>query len=507
VAPVTEGAPADRPFPPGDYPVVVVGTGPGGLQVSYALRRLGVPHALLSQDHEAGGMFQRFPLFDRLVTWTKRHAPAPRGTRAYEWYDWNSLLLDPPDEAPSLGESMAGPTYFPSRSEMLRSLQDFAAHGHVTARYGCRWESTRRDDQGFVLATTDGEYRCRAAVFAIGMAKPWKPAIPGIDGVPHYVEAKGASHYAGRRVFIIGKRNSAFELADGLLASARQVLLVSPRPTSLSLLTHSLSGARARYLQPYEDHVLGGGTFILESAILGIERAGAGWRVRTGRTTVPGEIGFEVDDVIAATGFATPMGDLRTVGVRTMLQGRIPFQTPFFESATVPGLYFAGTASQGSPGLKKYGRTSNSAAVHGFRYNARVLARHLAETRFGVPSTRPAVPVESVVTYLLAEATRAPELWHQPSYLARVLSLDPAEGVRDEGVVPVAHFVDSSGPPAVAITIETDAAGDLHPAVYVRRAGKVEEHLMDGHALHDFETPDHRNRLASVLGSLIGVNP
>jgi thioredoxin reductase len=491
----------DRPFPPGDYPVVVVGTGPGGLQVSYSLRRLGVDHALLSEDLVPGGMFRRFPVYDRLVTWTKPHAPAPRGTRAYEWYDWNSLLLDPPDEAPALGDSMAGPTYFPSRSEMERSLVAFAEHGRVEARYGCRWESTRRDERGLVLVTSDGEYRCRAVVFALGMTKPWKPPIPGLEQVPHYVDAQPAAAYAGRRVFIIGKRNSGFELADGLLASARQVILGSPRPTSLSLVTHSLAGARARYLQPYEDHVLGGGTFILDSAILGVERTDQGWRVRTGRTTVPGEIVFDVDDVIAATGFATPLGDLRALGVRTMLQGRLPFQTPFFESATEPGIFFAGSASQGSPGLKKYGRTSNSAAVHGFRYNARLLAGHLAESTFGLRRPRPAVAGERVVPYLLSEASRAPELWHQPSYFARVLSLDPGAGILDEGIVPLAHFVDAAGPDAVAITVETDPSGDVHPAVYLRRAGRVQEHLLAGHPLHDFETAEHVGHLASILGT------
>ena len=40
----------ERPFPPGDYPLVIVGTGPGGLQASYDLRRWGVDHALLSRD-------------------------------------------------------------------------------------------------------------------------------------------------------------------------------------------------------------------------------------------------------------------------------------------------------------------------------------------------------------------------------------------------------------------------------------------------------------------------
>ena len=48
-----------RPFPPGDYPLIVVGSGPGGLQASYSLRRLGVEHALISKDAGPGGMFRR----------------------------------------------------------------------------------------------------------------------------------------------------------------------------------------------------------------------------------------------------------------------------------------------------------------------------------------------------------------------------------------------------------------------------------------------------------------
>ena len=38
------------PFPPGSYPVVVIGSGPGAIQVSYSLRHLGVEHAVISAD-------------------------------------------------------------------------------------------------------------------------------------------------------------------------------------------------------------------------------------------------------------------------------------------------------------------------------------------------------------------------------------------------------------------------------------------------------------------------
>src|SRR5205814_731301 len=138
---------------------------------------------------------------------------------------------------------MDGTSYFPSRMEMERSLVLFADRAHARVRHDCRWEATRADGDGFVLDTEDGEYRCRVAVFAVGMTEPWKPPIPGLEDVPHYVDTRVAKEYAGRRVFIIGKRNSGFEVADGLLPWARQVILASPRPARISVVTRSTAAA------------------------------------------------------------------------------------------------------------------------------------------------------------------------------------------------------------------------------------------------------------------------
>jgi hypothetical protein len=104
---------------------------------------------------------------------------------------------------------------------------------------------------------------------------------------------------------------------------------------------------------------------------------------------------------------------------------------------------------------------------------------------------------------LLAEATYAPELWNQQSYLARELVFDPDRGIVDEGIVPLAHFVDETGPNAVAVAVETDADGDIHPAVYVRRDGRVDEHTLPSSPLLKFDGQEHQRQLAGVLKGFI----
>ncbi len=493
---------SDRPYPPGEYPVVIVGSGPAGLQISYSLTQLGVQHALITADEEPGGMFRRFPFFQRLVTWSKPFAPVERGTRRYEWYDWNSLLGDEPEQRALVPQFMDGTSMFPARSEMEQGLVEFVQRTGLAIRYGCTWERTRQEGEGFVIETSDGEYRCKAAVIAVGMTEPWRPDTPGMAEVPHYVETEDPKTYRGQRIVLIGKRNSGFELADGFLPWARQIMLVSPRPARISVVAHSTAAARARYLQPYEDHVLAGGTYSLDAAIERVEHDGDVWQVHAKGTTRPGDLVLEADRVIACTGFSVPLGDLPRLGVATFHQDRLPAQTPFWESTSVPGIYFAGAITQGSIGLKKYGIPSNSAAVHGFRYNARVLAEHLAKTRFGVDIPRPTVAPETIVQFLLEEMTGGPELWHQQSYLARVLTQEDG-GFVDTGIVPLAHFVDEAGPDAVAAAVETDDTGDVHPCVYVRRGGKVQEHVLQGAPMHDFTTSEHRAQLAGLLRGLL----
>ena len=119
----------EKPFPPGDYPLVVVGSGPGALQLSYSLRRLGADHAVVSADEGPGGMFRKWPFFQRMLSWTKPFAPVDRQSRQYERYDWNSLLAEEERLRGLQAEHMDGTSYFPSRQEMEAGLTAFAQQG------------------------------------------------------------------------------------------------------------------------------------------------------------------------------------------------------------------------------------------------------------------------------------------------------------------------------------------------------------------------------------------
>lgn len=492
---------------PGSYPIVVVGSGPGGLQMAAELQALGIRHAVISSDPAPGGMFRRWPHFQRLLSWTKPYVSDDPADPLAERADWNSLLTELPAARALQRGFLDGSSSFPSRPEMEASLVAFAERAMLDVRYGCTWESTTLiddpDGPRFVLGTSDGEFRARHLVLAVGVAEPWMPRTPGIELAGSYAAVRPAESYRAQRVLVIGKQNSGFELANGLLPWARSILLVSPSPTSLSVVTRTLVGVRARYLQPFEDAMLGGGVTILDASLERIEQAPDGsLAVHLRRTDVDRSLVADVDSAIAATGFQTPLRDLPALGLSVAGQSRLPVQTSWWESTTIPGIHFAGTITQGARGLRRHGVPANSGAVHGARYNARLLARRLARLMGGRDPAGPLVDRDAAVDLVARELTTSAELFHQRGYLARVLSVDPSGGLRDGGTQPLTHFLDTDGPDGVGVTLESDGSGTIYPALFTRIGGSTGEHLLDPDPRLRYDGPEARAAIRSIVGRL-----
>jgi hypothetical protein len=135
--------------------------------------------------------------------------------------------------------------------------------------------------------------------------------------------------------------------------------------------------------------------------------------------------------------------------------------------------------------------------VNGFRYNARVLAEHLAQRFAGWE--RPRETVDDIVPFLLHELSSAPDLWVQKGYLCRAVSR--SDGVwRDDGVMPLAHYLDAVEDDGAAASVEVDEKGTILPTLYLRDRGEIREHQLDPHPLHEYEGEPYRRHVAAIVG-------
>jgi len=70
--------------------------------------------------------------------------------------------------------------------------------------------------------------------------------------------------------------------------------------------------------------------------------------------------------------------------------------------------------------------------------------------------------------------------------------------------VSLAGYVDEAGPDGAAITVETDDHGDIHPAVYVRRHGRVDGDVrLTSDAFHDYRGPAQARELGALLRGVL----
>ena len=461
---------------------------------------------MVSADPGPGGMFRHFPFFQRLLSWTKPHARLAHDSREYERYDWNSLVAFEPEHRGIMASLMDGSSEFPSRAEMEEGIRRFAERTGLRVRYGTTWQGTSRDGEGYVLHTSAGDYRGRVVIFAVGIAEPLLPETPGIEHAAHYVQTREAATYAGKRLFIIGKQNSGFELASGLLQWASPIILASPRPAQLSVNLHSLGGVRARYIQPWEDAALGGGVFILDAAIERIERRATGLAVHTRRSDTSEPFVAEVDEVIAATGFRAPLLDLEDVGVSLFGRSGLPAMTQCLREHLRSGHLLRG---HHRPGRRRPAEV---------RHPRQLGSRPRPPLQRPPPGRRPR---RTPLRQAAAAAGRGPGDVAGPSARLGVHAhpscgtrsrtwrgpcpADPDGVVRDEGIVSLAEFVDAAGPDGVAITVETDDRGDIHPAVYVRRRGRVDaDARLASDPLLDFSGAEQRAQLASLIDGVLG---
>ncbi|QEU86311.1 flavin-containing monooxygenase [Streptomyces viridosporus] len=228
---MTDSTTSARPTAPhpADRPVYVVGGGPGGLSVAYALRARGIRAVVLERSDRVGASWRRH--YDRLRLHTTRRLSAlpglPMPRRFGRWV---------------------------SRDDVVRYLEKYAEHHRLEIVTGVEVSRVERtaDGTGWLLHATGGrELTGAAVVVATGYNHtPRVPDWPGLDTYTgeflHACAYRNARPFAGRDVLVVGVGNTGAEIAVDLVEGGASRVRLAVR-TPPHIVRRSTAGWPAQY--------------------------------------------------------------------------------------------------------------------------------------------------------------------------------------------------------------------------------------------------------------------
>ena len=340
---------------------VVIGASAAGLASAACLSRAGVSHVVLEQHPHVADAWRHH--YDRL------HLHTTRGLSGLPYHPM-------PKSYPK----------YPSREQVVSYLEDYTRRFSIEPRFGQRVSAVRRDGEGWLTETKEGErVVSRNVVVATGYTRvPHEATWPGreeyLGEIVHSSRYGNGHRFRGKRVLVVGFGNSGGEIAIDLhecgaeptlaVRSAVNVvprdflgipilavgLVMGPMPARVAdviaapLIRATIGDITEVGLRklPYGPNVQ-----IREHARIPLLDVGTIGLARQGRIRIAPGIrrftpqGVEFDDgtgapfdgIVLATGYRPALADFLEDAGRVTDQSGVPEKSG---RETLPGLYFCG---------------------------------------------------------------------------------------------------------------------------------------------------------------------
>ncbi len=306
-------------MPPGhSLDVAIIGGGPAGLAAAQVFHREGLAYRVLEKGPIAHHIAQ-YPTFMRFFSTN--------------------------DNLEIAGFPLGITEEKPSRREYLKYLTDFARFHRLNVETYAPVGAVTRGPDGWFDIRIDREgcppesVRARAVVLAVGAwDSPRRLGVPGDELSKVHYRYTEPHNYVGKRVLVVGGRNSAVETALQLWRAGAKV--------SLSYRRTEFNGVGLKYwLKPDIENRLKNGEIAphLGTTVARIDWDSVDLTLASGKTTT-----IENDFVLPMLGYDPPAAFLRNLGVQLAPDSNRPHHNADTLETNVPGLFVAGVILHGN---------------------------------------------------------------------------------------------------------------------------------------------------------------